>query len=627
MQTAKLSGLVYQFSGSSNASSAGDGELLSRFVATRDEAAFAELVRRYGSLVLAVCRRVTGNHHLAEDAFQAVFVVLATKAATVRPAAAVPAWLYSVAYRTALRARTMSDRRQRREAPVGRLPETAGREADATEAADLAAVLDEEIARLPEALRLAVVLCELEGCPRKAAAERLGVAEGTLSSRLASARKTLAARLRGRGVALSAAGLSVALGRQASASVAVDLAARAVSAATSPASTPAAVTALSQGVLRIMFAQKLKTVGLLAALAMGTLACAASAARPFEQPTKPQAMLRADTFAPAAPLPFLVKAEPKPLPQGPNKLLFYRAGHLTLIDPDGKNDKVISKDRDTIHPHGSLLSPDGKMIASLVPNPLPPDDGTSSAKKRTATLHVRGLDEKEPGTSLGVEGQIFAWSPEGTEIAVSDFEDGPPTADKGPPPVTSVVVNVRTKEKAKLKLPDSHVVTDWSRDGKYFLTTAMALTKDGPALRQYLMNRDGTEHAALNDAKTMSAFGRLSPDGKRVLCLRIQPPDKEKKALFGNRELIVIDVATKAATKVDEVPMNADVQGFCWSPDGKRIAYTWRQVHEGKPEDVIEKETESFLVVCDADGKNQKTIATEKGKGQWSITIGQVDWR
>ena len=199
MPTAKFSGLALQLGRfAPDGHPAADGELLARFVATRDEPAFAELVRRYGRLVFAVCRRVTGSHHLAEDAFQAVFVVLAAKAASVRPAAALPAWLHAVATRTALRARTVADRRRRRETPVESLPDAAEREGAPAADADLAAVVDEEIARLPDALRAAVVLCEMEGCSRKDAAARLGVPEGTVSSRLAAARKALAARLRSR---------------------------------------------------------------------------------------------------------------------------------------------------------------------------------------------------------------------------------------------------------------------------------------------------------------------------------------------------------------------------------------------------------------------------------------------
>jgi RNA polymerase sigma factor (sigma-70 family) len=620
MPTANLSGLVHRYAHDPDVPTASDGELLNRFVAVREEAAFAELVRRYGPLVLAVCRRVTGDRHLAEDAFQAVFVVLATKAASVR-AGALPAWLHAVATRTALRARTVAHRRRKREMPLESSQEPADRASEAAEEADLAAVVDEEIARLPDTLRAAVVLCELEGYSRKEAAARLSVPEGTVSSRLAAARKVLAVRLQNRGLVLGAAGLSAALGTRASASVPAGLGARALASALSPVGAPAAVAALSTGVLRVMFAQKLKVVLPVTALALAALACAALAAShnpPAPQPPAPKPPMV--VFAPRA-------ADPvpaKPLPKGPNKLLFFRDGDIVLIDPDGKNDKTVSKDRDLYHA-GTLLSPDGKRIATLIIDPIPPK--APDTGRRTATLHVRGLEEKEPGVSLGVKGQTFAWAPDGTEIVCSDFDDGPP--DKEPLPVaTTVIVNVETKKTTVLKLPDNHIVSDWSRDGKYFLTSSMKLAEGEPTMRQHLMNRDGTEAAAVGDAKTVSTFGRLSPDGKRVLCFRLDfKTAKDKKAPFARRELVVIDIATQKVAKVDEVPLNAEIQGYCWSPDGKRIAYSWREVHEGKPEDVINKETESHLVICDPDGKNQKTIASEKGKGQWIVTIGTVDWR
>src|SRR5437868_14692501 len=108
MKTANLSDLVVQFGRRSAPPGPLDAELLSRLLTDRDEQAFTLIVRRHGPLVLGVCRRVTGNHHLAEDAFQAVFVVLTAKAGSVRPRSALPAWLYGVAYRIALRVRTMS---------------------------------------------------------------------------------------------------------------------------------------------------------------------------------------------------------------------------------------------------------------------------------------------------------------------------------------------------------------------------------------------------------------------------------------------------------------------------------------------------------------------------------------
>ena len=117
--------------------------------------------------------------------------------------------------------------------------------------------------------------------------------------------------------------------------------------------------------------------------------------------------------------------------------------------------------------------------------------------------------------------------------------------------------------------------------------------------------------------------GRLSPDGKRVLFMEVNTTEKR---LVG-RVMHVLDITTGKVTKVEDVPLNGEVQGYCWSPDGKKIAFAWRMIHEGKPEEIRDKETESFLVVSDPDGKNAKTIATEKGSAQWVITIGHVDWR
>ena len=176
---------------------ASDAHLLRTFVAAQGEDAFAELVRRHGPMVLAVCRRARSDAHDAEDAFQAVFLVLARKAGTVR-GTNVAAWLYGVAVRTARGVRVMRDRRRKHErASGGFQPPDTARMADH----DTAAVIDEELAKLPDCYRDAVVLCELRGVSRKQAAAELGVPEGTLSSRLAAAKRKLAGRLAARGLA------------------------------------------------------------------------------------------------------------------------------------------------------------------------------------------------------------------------------------------------------------------------------------------------------------------------------------------------------------------------------------------------------------------------------------------
>ena len=186
---------------------AADADLLARFAADRDPAAFELLVWRHGKMVLAVCRRVLGDPHRADDAFQATFLILARKAGSVRGSAA--GYLHRVARRVAVRAAQRDAVRTRRETSL-----TVEPFARAASPADplLRTVLDEEIDRLPDRLRLPVVLCYLDGRSTEEAAGLLGVPRGTVLSRLSAARATLASRLTRRGVAAPAAGLAAVLG-------------------------------------------------------------------------------------------------------------------------------------------------------------------------------------------------------------------------------------------------------------------------------------------------------------------------------------------------------------------------------------------------------------------------------
>ena len=188
-----------------------DGQLLECFVERRDEAAFEALVRRHGPMVLGVCRRVLRHPQDAEDAFQAAFLVLVRRAASIGQRELLGNWLYGVAYRTALDARAAAARRRVLERQVSPMPEP-----QATDAADagreLRPLLDQELSRLPEKYRVPVVLCDLEGRTRRDVARQLGIPAGTLSGRLTAARQMLARRLARRGgLALSAAPLTAAL--------------------------------------------------------------------------------------------------------------------------------------------------------------------------------------------------------------------------------------------------------------------------------------------------------------------------------------------------------------------------------------------------------------------------------
>jgi RNA polymerase sigma factor (sigma-70 family) len=181
-----------------------DAELLGRFVAGRDETAFSALVSRHGPLVLHVCRRVLGNVHDAEDAFQATFLVLARKASSIRPPEGLAGWLHGVARRVALKARTVRTRRTRGvKLPVS---PRAGVSADPLvdlSARELLDLIDLEIGRLPEVYRLPVILCCLEGHSQEEAAHRLGWTGGSVKGRLERGRALLHTRLSRRGLTLS----------------------------------------------------------------------------------------------------------------------------------------------------------------------------------------------------------------------------------------------------------------------------------------------------------------------------------------------------------------------------------------------------------------------------------------
>ncbi len=902
MPTAGLRNVVDRLRHAATRKHVACGELLERFVANRDEDAFAELVRRHGPRVYAVCRRVLGQHQLAEDAFQAVFVVLTRKAHAVQPRSAVGGFLYGVARKAALEAYAVS--RRRKETLAAQVPETPAATSTAVDS-DVLAMLDDEIANLSDALRAAVVLCELDGVSRAAAARHLGIAEGTLSSRLAAARKQLAARLAKRGVAFSAA-LFAAVAQSATAAPPVSLA----------APLPPTVSAIATGVMRTMMFSKLKlatlAVVLMAFLGAGALVpkggmevsaapvpkaekddghiwlhntksgaltahtpdgkevrkltiqdgkhflgltpggtkvlfagkggeaapddaerltlhrrdigegtagedlgvpyqgndqfvwspdgtkvvrtrvteleivneqryhifenrlfdLAAKADEKIDVPkdhqivqwsadgktwraihnnvgrdpklpnyrwhTVPVAggkptpinddyslmwlepspdgktflatgwnhpirkpgtkwfnltaatgkfqevarfekaafavmrwspdgtrvayarfdydpdtgVLHDTTLFTAAPdgtdvrelarfandnqnTQFLgwfpAKAKPKvdprtmtfaPIPKEkpapPGTVAFFQqsVGQLRLIGPDGGPETLL---KDVALSDQVRLSPDGKQVAYFV---FGGERGTRAEVPRR--VFVRAVDGDGPGTDLGIFGRSMAWSPDGKELAVTDYDTGNPAAQQAFV-ATHAVVEVATKKATPLLLPKGNVVLDWSRDGKQFLT-AQVQTKAGQWTnhRMYLFSREGKELQALGPPRATILYGRFSPDGRQVLGLgegASKPGDSFRKVP------VVIDLATNAVTPIPKVAENADAESVCWSPDGKRLAYSWKARGGGTTEEQAKAVTTSTLTVCDLDGTNAKALATAKADGAFTVIFGSLDWR
>jgi serpin B len=299
----------------------GDGPLLTRFVRTHDQEAFAALVRRHGPMVLGVARRLLGDVHDAEDVFQATFLLLAQKGPKLHTVGSLAGWLHAVSFRLALKARARSAlhlRHQTAAAQPGEREQVVntadgepidGSEGPASAAvrSELRSVLDEEMERLPEKYRAPVILCYLEGLTNEEAATRLGWPVGSVKGRLSRARDLLQNRLARRGLSLALLGAIVteSTAKAVPASL-LDVTVRAAaafavgqSAAISGVSAGAAD--LIQGALRTMLMHKLKWgFGVAAAIAI-----VAGAGVAFLPNDKPNAVQAADE----APVAFTVPAE------------------------------------------------------------------------------------------------------------------------------------------------------------------------------------------------------------------------------------------------------------------------------------------------------------------------------
>jgi RNA polymerase sigma factor (sigma-70 family) len=276
-----------------------DGQLLDRFVVRRDSASLEALVRRHGPMVWRVCRRVLRDHHDAEDAFQATFLVLARRAASVTPRDRVGNWLYGVAYQTARKARATKAKRWRREGQVPGAPEPQATPPAARN--ELADLFDHELSRLPDKYRAPIVLCELEGKTHAEAAGQLGWPIGTVSGRLSRAKALLAKRLTRRGVSVAGVPFAVLLApSQAAASAVVPaplLSSTVKAASLFGAGRAAAAEGVSSGaaaltneVLKAMLLSKIKVLTAFATAALLALSLAVAGIR--------QARVRADQTAP-----------------------------------------------------------------------------------------------------------------------------------------------------------------------------------------------------------------------------------------------------------------------------------------------------------------------------------------
>jgi RNA polymerase sigma factor (sigma-70 family) len=311
-----------------------DAELLRRFAAARDEGAFAALVDRHGPMVLGVARRITGDHHAAEDVFQAAFLMLARRAGQLRRPTALAAWLHRTAFRlslTSVRART---RRERAESTAPARP--SGDPLADLSARELLAALDEELHRLPETLQLPLVHCCLEGRSQEEAALLLGCSPGAVRGRLERGRRRLRDRLARRGLTF-AAGAGAPFLVAVPTAIAKALRESVLAAAFGRTSASPAVSALAEAALRSAPAVRwcVLAVALVGLAGIGAVAAVLSQVPPAPEAAAPP---RADA-APSA-----SRADTLPLPAGALARLGWdplRVGNSrAALTPDGK--KVVT---------------------------------------------------------------------------------------------------------------------------------------------------------------------------------------------------------------------------------------------------------------------------------------------
>jgi RNA polymerase sigma factor (sigma-70 family) len=589
-----------------------DQQLLSRFLAGRAEDAFAALVQRHGSMVVAVCRRQLRAAHDIEDAFQATFFVLARKAASIRKSESVGSWLHGVALRVARKARLGDARRQCRERQRA-LP-AAVEAGDALTWRELRAILDEELDRLPAAWRAPLILCFLEGQTQDEAARRLGWSKSTLRRRLERGRRLIQARLAGRGVALSAGLFAPLLSGADAAALPPGLAAATVRAALAfgdghgagitDAVRPAA---LARGVLRGMglargkvAAAWLLTVSLLAASGLGV--CWA-----FAERTPAVRVAEAPTPAPEP-------GDEKPAPRAPVDVFG------DPLPPD-----VLARLGTVRFHHGEVatalvFAPDGRSLASAG------NDGTVHVWEAATGKELLRIENQKFPMGLGAIGML-AYAPDGKTLAGTRINQ--------PPCLWDVATGKEIRQ-----FGGPVCFAGWlafSPDGKYLAygndrskpnIVCLAEVSTGKELRQFrgkwlIFSPDGKALAyggpadslvrvtEVDSGKELHQFGGHKGDATRAAF----SPDGKTLVTADKLALRFFDLASG---RVREVPrpegQAAGFQPLTFSPDGKILAASG---NDKKSIRLVEVATGKSLHLIELKGKREQIwslLFTRDGK-------------
>ncbi|WP_238602987.1 sigma-70 family RNA polymerase sigma factor [Fimbriiglobus ruber] len=544
---------------------------------------------------MQVCRRVLGHRQDAEDAFQATFVVLLRRADQIRTPESLPNWLHGVAVRVSRK--LLTTRQRHRTEPLADEP-AAGESGASAERAELADAVDAEVAGLPVHYRAPVVLCELLGRSRRDAAAELGVPEGTLSSRLAAARKLLAERFAARGLGDVALG-AVWAGGSGAAAVPSALAASTVrilvgAGAGELASgvVPGAIDRIANGVMKAMIVNRLRVPFVVSAaliVGFGTLMATLGGGN------KPNPLVATTTAAPA----------PKQVRD--NWIWLRVTGKMkckfVAISPNGQIRREIKATNGEVP---LWVTPSSKEMWFAEKDPFL-DLGKTKQLVFAVKLHVRGIDSQTEKIDTGIVADYRRAFLSRNGKTIGKFEIVQIGLDDRPDIDKNTLVDVVTKREKMLDLPSDHMMRDLAPDGRWVLTTRRiplyneAIPWSGNRL--YRASVDGGTPRLLS-ASIVPYGVSISPDGKRVLVFGEDLAGK-KEATWQN-SVFVIDVETAKATCIGG-EVNQRFSAGVWSPDSRRIAYAWQRGDNAGDWSTVPP---TRLVVCDDDGKNASTVMT-----------------
>jgi RNA polymerase sigma factor (sigma-70 family) len=606
-----------------------DEQLLRRFTQTRDAAAFEVLVRRHGPVVQGVCRRLLGPGPDLDDAFQATFLVLARQAGTIRKRASLGSWLYGVARRSAANLRYRRARRHAREHGLntaGEGMESNTGHADPVSRAslrELGAILEEEIERLPDRYREALLACHFEGLSTEAAAQRVGCATSTLKGRLVKARGLLRQGLERRGVTLSATALAVLCSEQACRAA---LPSRLVSAAVQAGIAFAAdangpsrdrAAAVAEQVLRggLGLRGKLLLAALVVGLAVGGVGLAGHGWLGRSPEPVPVAVALQDTPGQGTKVPAgHVDLHGDPLPEGALARLGtrrFRQGGLMALSPDGRTvvacgdqaiqfwDAATGKLLRSVEGGGRVAcySPDGRLVAAadVVFDPNNP-------REQIGQLHVwdAATGKRLARLELPINMQpSLGFSPDSTLLAVGGaWLNGQSQCN--------TFLGLWRWDGTALK-PLWEARPDKAPSPSDARSTALAFSADG----KRLASGSFLNHTIrLWDVPTGKEVRRLKAAGAQVRALAFAPAGAALASASEDGTVTLWDTA--AGSKLWDSKQTGDVGALAFAPNGKTLAAGGGLFSLPAKTPAL---SQPFLVLLDpANGKETHRLAVDQAR-------------